>query len=95
MNVYFNFSVDTTVAISGNAAHGSVDFKQKLMERINQSTYSIDMAVYSFFGMPEVADAIVAAKNRGVKVRVVYDNRTTQNSMQTLDKCWYSNHKKN
>jgi len=84
MNVYFNFTVDTTVAISGNAAHGSVDFKQKLMERINQSTYSIDMAVYSFFGMPEVADAIVAAKNRGVKVRVVYDNRTTQNSMQTL-----------
>ncbi len=34
--------------------------------------------------MPEVADAIVAAKNRGVKVRVVYDNRDTQNSMQTL-----------
>ncbi len=84
INVYFNFSVDTTVAISGNAAHGNVDFKQKLMERINQATYSIDMAVYSFFGMPEVADAIIAAKNRGAKVRVVYDNRATQNSMQTL-----------
>ncbi len=84
MNVYFNFSVDTTVAISGNAAHGNVDFKQKLMERINQSSYSIDMALYSFFGMPEVADAIIAAKNRGVKVRVVYENRTTQNSMQAL-----------
>ena len=84
INVYFNFSVDTTVAVFGNAAHGNTDFKQKLMERINQSTYSIDMAVYSFFGMPEVADAIIAAKNRGVKVRVVYDNRTTQNSMQAL-----------
>ena len=84
INVYFNFSVDTTVAISGNAAHGNVDFKQKLMERINQATYSIDMAVYSFFGMPEIADAIIAAKNRGVKVRVVYDNRDIQNSMQTL-----------
>ena len=84
INVYFNFSVDTTVAIPGNSAHGNIDFKQKIMDRINQSTYSIDMAVYSFFGMPDVADAIVAAKNRGVKVRVVYDNRTTQNSMQTL-----------
>jgi phosphatidylserine/phosphatidylglycerophosphate/cardiolipin synthase-like enzyme len=42
------------------------------------------MAVYSFFGMPEIADAIIAAKNRGVKVRVVYDNRDIQNSMQTL-----------
>ncbi|MDH3268504.1 MAG: phospholipase D-like domain-containing protein, partial [Ignavibacteria bacterium] len=28
--------------------------------------------------------AIIRAKNRGVKVRVVYDNRTTQNSMQAL-----------
>ena len=84
MYVYFNFSVDTTVAIPGNAAHGNVDFKQKLMERINQSSYSIDMAVYSFFGMPEIADAIIAAKNRGVKVRVVYENRVTQNSMQSL-----------
>lgn len=84
INVYFNFSVDTTVAIPGNAAYGNVDFKQKLMNRINQATYSIDMAVYSFFGMPDVADAIITAKNRGVKVRVVYDNRTTQNSMQSL-----------
>jgi hypothetical protein len=84
INVYFNFSIDTTVSISGNAAHGNVDFKQKLMDRINQATYSIDMAVYSFFGMPEIADAIIAAKNRGVKVRVVYENRDTQNSMQTL-----------
>jgi phosphatidylserine/phosphatidylglycerophosphate/cardiolipin synthase-like enzyme len=34
--------------------------------------------------MQDVADAIILAKNRGVKVRVVYDNRTTQNSMQAL-----------
>jgi hypothetical protein len=84
INVYFNFSVDTTVAIPGNAAHGNVNFKQKIMDRINQANYSIDMAVYSFFGMPDVADAIIVAKNRGVKVRVVYDNRDTQNSMQSL-----------
>jgi phosphatidylserine/phosphatidylglycerophosphate/cardiolipin synthase-like enzyme len=84
VNVYFNFSVDTMVAIPGNAANGNVDFEQKLLERINQSNYSIDLALYSFFGMQIIADAIVAAKNRGVKVRVVYDNRTTQNSMQVL-----------
>lgn len=84
INVYFNFSVDTTVAIPGNAAMGNVDFIQKLMDRINASNHSIDMALYSFFGMADIADAIVTAKNRGVKVRVVYDNRTTQNSMQTL-----------
>jgi hypothetical protein len=84
VNVYFNFSVDTTVAIPGNAAIGNTDFVQKLMERINAANYSIDLALYSFFGMQQVADAIILAKNRGVKVRVVYDNRTTQNSMQAL-----------
>lgn len=84
INVYFNFPVDTTVAMTGNAANGNVNFAQKLIERINAATYSIDMAVYSFADLPDVANAIIAAKNRGVKVRVVYDNRTTQNSMQTL-----------
>ncbi len=84
INVYFNFPVDTSVAIPGNAAIGNVNFAQKLIERINAATYSIDMAVYSFADLSDVANALVAAKNRGVKVRVVYDNRTTQNSMQTL-----------
>ncbi len=84
INVYFNFPVDTSVAMPGNAAHGNVDFSQKLLQRINSAKYSIDMAVYSFFGMPDIANALVVAKNRGVKIRVVYDNRTMQNSMQTL-----------
>jgi len=84
MNVYFNFPVDTTVAIPGNSAQGNINFVQKLMERINSANYSIDLALYSFFGMQDIADAIILAKNRGVKVRVVYDNRTTQNSMQAL-----------
>jgi phosphatidylserine/phosphatidylglycerophosphate/cardiolipin synthase-like enzyme len=84
INVYFNFSVDTTVAIPGNSARGNVNFEQKLMERINQANYSIDLSLYSFFDMPNIADALVIAKNRGVIVRVVYDNRATQNSMQTL-----------
>ena len=88
INVYFNFPVDTTVAIPGNSAKGNVNFRDKLIERINQATYSIDLALYSFSGMPEVADALVLAKNRGVKIRVVYDHRypddPIQNSMQTL-----------
>jgi hypothetical protein len=84
INVYFNFSVDPSVAISGNQAKGNVDFEQKLIERINLAKYSIDLALYSFSDKPNVANALVVAKNRGVKVRVVYDSRPTQNSMQTL-----------
>ena len=84
INVYFNFSVDTTVAMQGNPAKGNINFVQKLIERINAASYSIDMALYSFSDMPDVANALIAAKNRGVKIRVVYENRTTQNSMQAL-----------
>jgi phosphatidylserine/phosphatidylglycerophosphate/cardiolipin synthase-like enzyme len=84
INVYFNFSVDQSVAIPGNEAIGNVNFEEKLIERINAAKYSIDLALYSFQDKPNIATAIVAAKNRGVKVRVVYDSRSTQNSMQTL-----------
>ena len=84
INIYFNFPVDTSLALSGNKAHGNADFQQKLLDRINHSNYSIDLAVYSFSGMPDVANALTVAKNRGVKIRVVYDSRTTQDNIQTL-----------
>jgi phosphatidylserine/phosphatidylglycerophosphate/cardiolipin synthase-like enzyme len=84
INVYFNFSVDTTVAMAGNNANGNVNLASILLNRINSATFSIDMAVYSFFGMSDLANAIINASKRGVKVRVVYDNRTIQSSMQML-----------
>ena len=84
MNVYFNYAGDPSVAIPGNIANSNVDFQQKLLSRINNARYSIDMAVYSFSGLPSVADALIFAKNRGLKVRVVYDSRATQDNMQTL-----------
>lgn len=84
INVYFNFAVDTTVAITGNNASGFVHFPTKLIERINAATYSIDLALYSFFGLSDVANALITAKNRGVKIRFVYDSRTNQNNAAML-----------
>lgn len=84
INVYFNNSVDTSVAASGNKAQGNVNFASKLIERINVSSSSIDMAVYSF-GLNDVANALIAAKNRGVKIRIVYQQRDPQISMQLLE----------
>ncbi len=84
INIYFNYPVDTSVALPGNAANGKVNFESKLINRINSTKYSIDMAVYSFADMPDVANALILAKQRGVRVRVVYDNRNMQNSMQML-----------
>ncbi|NOX65084.1 MAG: T9SS type A sorting domain-containing protein [Chlorobi bacterium] len=84
INVYFNSDVDHSVAIPGNEAEGNVDFQEKIISRINQANYSIDLALYSFFGLPNVEAAIIAAKNRGVKVRFVYDQRTIQSGAQAL-----------
>lgn len=84
INVYFNYSVDTSVAIPGNAAKGNADYHQLLVDRINRANYSIDMAVYSFTGLSNVISALITAKNRGVKVRVVYDSRTNQPGITSL-----------
>jgi len=84
INIYFNSTVDQTVAIPGNEARGNVNLTEKLLERINAAEYSIDMCVYSFYNQPTIVNALIAARNRGVKVRIVYDKRTTQNSMQAL-----------
>lgn len=84
INVYFNSSVDNSVAIPGNLAKGNINLTEKLIERINAAEYSIDMCVYSFYNQPAIVNALIAARNRGVKVRIVYDKRATQNSMQQL-----------
>lgn len=80
MNVYFNKSVNTSVS-TGVAASGNVNLKNVAIQRINNAKRSIDVALYSLSGTTgaEVASALVNAKNRGVKVRVIgeYDNRTT------------------
>jgi len=80
INIYFNKSINESVATS-SSANGNVDLKQKTIDRINNATHSIDIAIYSLSGTvgANIATALVNAKNRGVKVRVIgeYDNRTT------------------
>ncbi len=79
MNVYFNQSVDFSVSTGENAQ--KVDISQKFITRINAASYSIDVALYSLSGTvgANIANALIAAKNRGVKVRVIgeKDNQGT------------------
>ncbi len=80
INVYFNKSVITSIA-TGESAIGNFDLTSKIIERINYAKWSIDAALYSLSGTTgaNIASALVDAKNRGVKVRVIgeYDTRTT------------------
>ncbi len=80
INVYFNKNVYFGVS-SGVNANQNVDFVSKVVERINNAKRSLDIALYSLSGTvgDNLANAIVSAKNRGVKVRVIgeYDNRNS------------------
>ncbi len=84
INVYFSNTVDNSVAIPGNAAKGNSNFEALLTNRINQASYSIDFAVYSLNGYPNLVNALLAAKSRGVKLRMVYDSRAAQANVTTL-----------
>lgn len=55
--------------------------EQYLIELINNAQSSIDAAMFEF-DLQDVADALIAAKERGVIVRVVYDDEHTEDDPQ-------------
>jgi phosphatidylserine/phosphatidylglycerophosphate/cardiolipin synthase-like enzyme len=79
INVYFNKSVKASLARGEDAVVAKFD--TILIKRIAAAAYSIDAALYSLSGTvgANIATALVAAKNRGVKVRVIgeKDNQST------------------
>ena len=74
MNVYFNKSVNTSLARL-DTAKGNANLTDLLMRRINAAQKSIDCALYSFSGQvgQSIATALVQAWNRGVKVRFIIE----------------------
>jgi phosphatidylserine/phosphatidylglycerophosphate/cardiolipin synthase-like enzyme len=82
INVYFNKSINAAVAWQ-QPANGNQDLVAKVVVRINAARRSIDAALYSLSGTPgpgtDIANALINAKNRGVRVRVICetDNRST------------------
>jgi phosphatidylserine/phosphatidylglycerophosphate/cardiolipin synthase-like enzyme len=78
IDVYFNKSVNTSIAWF-QPALGNQNLPSRIIGRINNAKRSIDAALYSMSAAPgdDVAAALIAAKNRGVSVRVIYeyDNR--------------------
>jgi phosphatidylserine/phosphatidylglycerophosphate/cardiolipin synthase-like enzyme len=91
MDVYFNYSVDGTLGLLPEA-NGNIDLQTKLLERISHAAKSIDLALYSFDDFSSsveavadrVADSLIAAKNRGAAVRVVFDDKETSAPLEKL-----------
>ncbi len=82
MAVFFTKSVDTTLALYAPAKGNEEPYKA-LVERINQARHSIDFCAYSL-NLTEISDALIAAKNRGVAVRFIYDNGHHQSAVDQL-----------
>ncbi|MBD3237912.1 MAG: hypothetical protein GF330_14530 [Candidatus Eisenbacteria bacterium] len=74
MRAIFNKSVDHDLA-TWEEALGSQDLEGWIIDRINATNYSIDIALYSF-NLSAVADALIDAFDRGVQIRFCYDNRS-------------------
>lgn len=80
-----------TIISRGNIKMYLTDFTRKLkpdlncseavckevLKQINNSKSSIDMALYGWDNVPDIYNALLSAKNRGVKIRLVYDNSKT------------------
>lgn len=83
--VYFNKPINKSYAWLNNDAHGDVDFKAKIIELINSAEKTIDICTMSFGGVNDIADALVAAANKGVKVRVICDaGKRFQDGMERI-----------
>jgi len=81
--VYFTHSVDTTVS-TGELANGNANFENLLLNSISKSRYSIDIALWEFSDYPTIAASLISAKNRGVKIRFIYNNSPNTQYMDTL-----------
>lgn len=73
VEAYFNHSVDITVS-TGEFAKGNQNFENLFLNQIDSAKYSIDMTLWSFGYYTDIANALIKAKNRGVKIRFVYNH---------------------
>lgn len=77
IRVYFNMPADHSVALAGNKSNSNWDLTGTLEQLIDSAHYSVDLCIYDL-EEPRIARALVRAKHRGLRVRLVTDdhNRT-------------------
>lgn len=72
-DVYFNHSVDPSVS-SGETALGNQNFATLLTGYIENANFSIDITLFEFSYYTNIAKALIDARNRGVKIRFIYNH---------------------
>lgn len=88
IKVYFNHASDNSVSTGTNAVYLNKLIDDTLIAYINRATQSLDIAIYnasSSSSISDIASAINAAYNRGVKVRLVYEAGNTNSMLPNLN----------
>lgn len=85
--VYFNTPGDTSVSTGVNAVTLPNAIDDTLIQYINRAVATIDFTMYNFnsANIANVATALNNAYNRGVTVRVIFDNSANNTGLQQLD----------
>lgn len=87
IEVYFNMPGDHSVAFEGNQNNSSWDLISTLEGLIDSSKYSVDLCIYDLEEM-RVAEALVRAKQRGVRVRLITDNHNRTDGGKLDELIW-------
>ncbi len=87
IKVYFNMPGDSTVMFDGNQGNHSADLILTLENLIDSSNHSVDLNIYDFEEM-RIANALVRAKERGVRIRVITDNHNRTDAGELDESIW-------
>lgn len=87
IEVYFNMPADHSVATSGNESNSEVDLISTLEGIIDSAKASVDACLYDL-EEKRIAHALVRAKERGVRVRVVTDDHNRTDGGQYDEAIW-------
>ncbi|GAA4050454.1 hypothetical protein GCM10022409_41530 [Hymenobacter glaciei] len=82
---YFNNPVDATLALPGNVAVYTLNSSapDTLAKYIGRATQTLDIAIYNW-NNTIIRDAVIAAKTRGVRVRILYEDDNANVSVGQL-----------
>ena len=86
MKAYFNTAVDHDYSNGVDAIYLSNAVDDTLISYMNRAKYSIDLTMYNFNnqGISNISDALKAAANRGLTVRVIGDGTTANLGLDEL-----------
>jgi len=87
IKIYFTKSVDTTVSTGVYAQQLYKAIDDTLVAYINRTKHDLDIAIYNYTyasTISDIAGAINAAYNRGVKVRMIYDGSVSNTGLKNI-----------